>query len=168
MYYDYNYGNLGTDLTTSTTAAAGLAIGVIIFLVFIAIIALAAAIVQLIATMKIFKKAGKPGWAAFVPGYSNVLSCEIGGVDPRWVLIYLYGACLCIVPFIGWLAYVAVAVYYAILVNVSIARAFGKSDGFAVGLILLPVIFYPILGFGSAKYGKTNPVNDIIFKKKAN
>jgi hypothetical protein len=39
-----------------------------------------------------------------------------------------------------------------ILTYVAIAEKFGKGGGFAVGLIFLPFIFYPILGFGSATY----------------
>lgn len=167
MYYN-DYYNYGSSAAQTASGLAGLAVGLIILLVFVAIIALAAAVVQLIGTMKVFKKAGKPGWAAFVPGYSNVLTCEIAGIDPRWVLIIIYGSVINIVPILGSLAYIVGAIYFAILLNVSLARAFGKSDGFAVGLILLPFVFYPILGFGSAKYGKVNPMNDIIFKKKTN
>ena len=32
------------------------------------------------------------------------------------------------------------------------AKSFGKGTGFAIGLLLLPIIFFPILGFGSAQY----------------
>jgi hypothetical protein len=32
------------------------------------------------------------------------------------------------------------------------AKAFGKSGGFAAGLIFLGIIFFPILGFGSSQY----------------
>jgi len=32
------------------------------------------------------------------------------------------------------------------------SKSFGKSEGFTIGLLLLPLIFYPILGFGSANY----------------
>jgi hypothetical protein len=39
-----------------------------------------------------------------------------------------------------------------IIVDLELAKKFGQSTGFAIGLILLPVIFYPILGFGSAQY----------------
>jgi hypothetical protein len=30
--------------------------------------------------------------------------------------------------------------------------AFGKGTGFGIGLALLGIIFYPILGFGDAQY----------------
>jgi hypothetical protein len=33
-----------------------------------------------------------------------------------------------------------------------LSKSFGKDEGFTVGLVLLGIIFYPILGFGSAKY----------------
>jgi hypothetical protein len=33
-----------------------------------------------------------------------------------------------------------------------VARNFGKSGAFVVGMIFLPFIFFPILGFGSATY----------------
>ena len=32
------------------------------------------------------------------------------------------------------------------------AIAFGKGTGFGIGLIFLPVVFLPILGYGSAEY----------------
>jgi hypothetical protein len=35
---------------------------------------------------------------------------------------------------------------------VALAAKFGKGVGFAIGLIFLPFIFYPILGFGDAQY----------------
>jgi hypothetical protein len=33
-----------------------------------------------------------------------------------------------------------------------VAKSFGKGVGFGIGLLLLPIIFFPILGFGSAQY----------------
>lgn len=36
------------------------------------------------------------------------------------------------------------------------ARVFGKGVGFGFGLMFLPIIFFPILGFGKAEY--TGPV----------
>ncbi|MBZ0199154.1 MAG: DUF5684 domain-containing protein, partial [Ignavibacteriaceae bacterium] len=40
---------------------------------------------------------------------------------------------------------------------VDLAKVFGKGGGFAAGLIFLPMIFYPILGFGDAEYSSPNP-----------
>lgn len=166
----YNYGNYGSYGTTasSTTAAGigGLIAGMLGFFIFLIVVCAAAAIVVMIAKMAVYKKAGKPSWAAWVPGYNMVLDCEIGGVDPRWVLIYIYGSFASIVPLIGALAYFAAAIYYCILVNVSLAHSFGKSTGFAVGLILVPFVFIPMLGWGQAKYEGAKPMNDFLFGKK--
>ena len=41
-----------------------------------------------------------------------------------------------------------------IVMNVKLAKVFGKSGLFAVGLIFLSVIFQLILAFGSAEYVK--------------
>ena len=43
--------------------------------------------------------------------------------------------------------------------NFNLAKKFGKTNGFAVLLSLLPVIGYPILAFGSAKYEKDAKVD---------
>jgi hypothetical protein len=40
----------------------------------------------------------------------------------------------------------------AILVCIALAERFGKGVGFAIGLVLLPFIFIPVLGFGDATY----------------
>jgi hypothetical protein len=40
-----------------------------------------------------------------------------------------------------------------------LSKSFGKDAGFTVGLIFLGIIFYPILGFGSAKYVGPNGVS---------
>ncbi len=49
----------------------------------------------------------------------------------------------------GWACLVP---FYNIYVLLAVAKAFGKGGGFVVGLILLPFIFWPILGFGGATY----------------
>jgi hypothetical protein len=33
-----------------------------------------------------------------------------------------------------------------------LSKSFGKDEGFTVGLVLLGIVFFPILGFGSAQY----------------
>ena len=49
------------------TFVAGLLGGTIIFIVFALIFVLPLIIVEIIALWKLFKKAGKPGWASIVP-----------------------------------------------------------------------------------------------------
>jgi hypothetical protein len=114
----------------SAGAAAGMGIGIMI--VYIAILLL-----MIISMWKIFSKAGKPGWAAIIPIYNAIVLLEI--VDkPLWWIILMF------IPIVNFVI--------SIIVTVELAKKFGQSTGFAIGLILLAPIFYPILGFGSAQY----------------
>ena len=36
--------------------------------------------------------------------------------------------------------------------SLDLAKSFGRGTGFAVGLIFLPFVFAPVLGFGSDTY----------------
>lgn len=93
-------------------------------------------IILLIAAMwKIFTKAGQPGWASIIPIYNWIVWCKIVGRPAWWVLLLL----------------VCFPIFYIILC-VDLAKSFGKGVGFALGLIFLSFIFFPILGFGSAQY----------------
>ena len=91
---------------------------------------------------KVFTKAGKPGWAAIIPIYNIIVLLEIAGKPLWWILLFL-------IPIVNLIM--------AILVGIAVARNFGKSDGFGIGLALLSFIFYPILGFGSAQYQGVKP-----------
>ncbi len=86
---------------------------------------------------KVFTKAGKPGWAAIVPIYNIVVLLEIAGKPLWWIVLFL-------IPVVN--------IVMGIIVSIAVARNFGKSDAFGIGLGLLGPIFYPILGFGSAEY----------------
>ena len=159
MTYTYNYGYN----TPSATAAVGLGIGVIIAYV---VFTLAICAFSIIVLWKIFTKAGKEGWKSLIPIYNIYTLCEIVGVSPWWLLIVFVGGIVCIIPILGYLAYMAATIYFGILLAKSTANAFGKDTGFAVGLYFLPLIFGAILAFNKDTYQGANPMNDIIFKKK--
>lgn len=99
------------------------------------LVSLAIALVVLIGMWKLFEKAGKPGWAAVIPLYNLIVLLEIIGKPMWWIVFFL-----CLGP-IGW-----------ILASLELAKVFGKDIGFAIGLILLPFVFVPMLGFGDARY----------------
>ena len=104
----------------------------------VAIIFLVAFVVFIIAAMwKVFEKAGQPGWAAIIPIYNIYIMTKIGGKPGIWTLF-------CIIPIVNY-------VFMIWLTNM-ISKSFGKDEGFTAGLIFLGFIFWPILGFGSAKY----------------
>jgi len=86
---------------------------------------------------KVFSKAGQPGWAAIIPIYNAIVLLNVAG-KPIWFILLL-----CI-PFVN--------VIFSIIVMAGLAKNFGKGIGFLLGLILLPFIFLPILGFGGSRY----------------
>ena len=127
------------------------------------IIAIICAIIQTIGFWKILEKGNNSGWYSLIPGYNTYILCKMVGVNPWWILIVVFSIFLCIIPVIGALACMAITVYFEILLNVSLCRAFKKEDGFAVGLILFRPIFLILLGLGSDKYVGPNPMEDILF-----
>ena len=98
---------------------------------------LAFAILMVAACWKIFSKADQPGWAAIIPIYNWYILCKIVG-RPGWWVILLF------IPFVNFII--------GIILCIDLAKSFGKGVGFGIGLILLGIIFFPILGFGSAQY----------------
>lgn len=80
----------------------------------------------------VFAKAGQPGWASLVPVYNAyVFTTGVIEKPPVWMLLLF-------VPFVN-------------LIPVFLmAKKFGKEAGFAVGLILVPFVFLPMLAFGDA------------------
>ena len=61
-----------------------------------------------------------------------------------------------------------VSLYFSLKLNSGLARSFGKGTGFAVGLILAPIIFYPMLAFGKSEYIGNSPGDVIIFRTDNN
>lgn len=120
------------DYGNSAAAGGLMAVLGTFFLFFLAIM------VFFIACMwKIFTKAGKPGWAALIPIYNTIVMLEIVGKPIWWIVLFL-------IPLVNLVV--------AIMLLVELAKSYGQSTGFALGLLFLPVIFYPILAFGSSTY----------------
>ena len=86
---------------------------------------------------KVFEKAGRQGWEAIVPIYNLYVLTLITG-QPWWLVILFF------IPLVNLL----VAAYLAF----KLAERFEQGIPFTVGMILLPFVFYPVLGFGDAKY----------------
>jgi hypothetical protein len=87
---------------------------------------------------KVFDKAGEPGWAAIIPIYNAVVLLKIVG-RPIWWLI------LMLIPIVG--------IVVSLLLVVDLAKSFRQGIGYALGLLFLPFIFWPMLAFGDASYG---------------
>ena len=109
-----------------------------LFTNFGSIIYLAVAVLVIIAAWRIYEKAGKPGWASIIPIYNVIVLLEIIG-KPLWWIVLLF------IP--------GVNIIFGVIMLNFLSKCFGKGVGFTIGLIFLPFIFLPLLGFDdSAKY----------------
>lgn len=101
------------------------------------VIALAIAVFMIAALWKVFEKAGEEGWKAIIPFYNCYVLLKIVGKPGWWLILFL-------IPIVN---YVFIIWTYNML-----SKSFGKEEGFTIGLVLLGIVFFPILGFGDAKY----------------
>ena len=130
---------LGQVTIETTSSSSGGGAGAFVTLGIVAIFI----ILQLIGFWKVLEKGGESGaWSlllltgclypiAFLP------IAKISG-RPAWWVVLLY------IPIVN-------IVVLAIL-SIDLAKSFGKTTGYGIGLWLLSFIFYPMLGFGSSAY----------------
>ncbi len=107
------------------------------FLVFYYIFAIALSVLSIIATWKLFTKAGEAGWKSIIPVYNGMVLFKIIYGKPGkyfMVLIPVFGEIL------------------AIASMVRLGQVYGKGVGFRLGLIFLSPVFLLILGFGDSQY----------------
>lgn len=96
------------------------------------------AVVMVVATWKLFTKAGRPGWASIVPIYNTIVMLDIIG-RPWWLIILL------LIPFVN--------IYVSIIMALDVAKAYGKDVVFGILNMFVPYVSYPILAFDrSVKY----------------
>lgn len=91
------------------------------------VIVLAVCVISLVGMWKIFVKAGKPGWGAIIPFYNMYCLFEMSFVP-------------------------CVNVVMTIVMWIKLAQAFGKGAAYGIGILFLPVVFLPMLGFGDAQF----------------
>lgn len=102
------------------------------------IIMLAIALLMIVSLWITVSKAGRPGVSQIIPIWNLIELVRISGKPLWWVILIL------LIPIVNLI--LMIMVYHGI------SKAFGKDAGFTVGLVLLPIIFFPILAFGKATY----------------
>ena len=136
---------------------------------FLAVIIVASLIVMvllIVSYWKIFTKAGEPGWKAIVPFLSDYTFYKLAW-STKWFWITLLLSAVYAIISIVFTENVAIVVISSLIFTIPIiviscifshqlSKSFGQGGGFTAGLILLPIVFYPILAFGSAQYVRNN------------
>ena len=117
------------NATMNSAPMMGLFFGIIIFSVVLGLI-------SIISNWKIFNKAGKPGWASIIPIYNYIVMIQIAKLS----MIYLV---LLIIPIVN--------IFAIFKINIAIAKKFGKSTGFGIGMTLFSIIFIPLLALVTPK-----------------
>ena len=123
-------------------------------------------VLQIIGQWKVFKKAGKNGWEAIIPYYNTWTLIEISECKWWYFLIIIGSSFLSFnISFdfnetsrlsFNMLDGIGTLINYFIMfcVNFNIAKKFKKDFIYAIGLTLLPFVFYPMLGLGKSEFNK--------------
>ena len=111
-------------------AAAGVGIGVMLVWVILMVITLAG-------MWKVVSKAGHPGILGIIPIVNWFFFAQVAGKPTWWGVLML-------VPIVNLVV--------GIIILLGISERLGRGIGTAIGLFILFFIFWPILGFGSAKW----------------
>ena len=105
----------------------------------------------IIAMWVVFEKAGHSGVKSIIPIYNFYVLMQISGKPGWWCFLLL-------VPVVGFAI--------QLLAMLSLADKFQRSAAFGVGLLLLPMFFFPLLAFGGSKYGGTPEELDFTFSEE--
>ena len=139
----------------------------IILWIIIFIILGSALIFTIIGQWETYKKAKMHGWAAIVPVYGAWTLYKIGDVPPILALFHIgfymsntsainaiisEGFKAVSIIDIFWLVCSLLAIIFHIRACLGIANHFEKSTLFGIGLVVLPFIFFPIIGMSKDVY----------------
>lgn len=145
-------------------AFAGLLAALGVFAILILIIIIPILVVFIIAKCKMYKKAGKNGWEAIVPIYSDWVYTEIAGVEWWWfVALIITNLGIFNVNTNGGGSYIninfgtLIGLFGAFVCNYNISKKLHKDVGFAVLMTLFPFVMVPLIGF-SGSYSFDNSV----------
>jgi hypothetical protein len=100
---------------------------------YVIFLVLLAALAFLAGFWLILEKAGQSGVLSLVPVYNFVVLLRVVGKPWWWVIPPL-------------------TIVMPIVVGLHLARCFGRSEGFGLGLAFLPFVFYPLLGLSNARF----------------
>lgn len=107
----------------------GAGVGLVLFLGLI--------VMMLASIWTVFEKAGRPGWYSLIPVWNIYQMVKIAGMAGASMFLLF-------IPIVN--------LFYAFGLNMRLAKSFGQSQGFGIGLTLFGLMFWPLLAFGPAEY----------------
>lgn len=136
--------------------------------------------VMVLATAMVYIKAGRPAWLSLVPVYSFVEMLDIVGLSVWWGLVVAAMSAIsaatlfiCLCTDAGFALYLLLQIILCVSTlgftgyfSYRLARSFGESGWYAFGYVLLPIVFFPMLGFGKSKYKGSKKKNADTQKNK--
>lgn len=166
-------------LTPAEAAVAGSIVGGVISTILVC--ALIFYVFLVIAGWKIFKKAGEPGWKILIPIYNIYIMFKIVKMQNWFWGLLALSICASILmaidgtselstmteeqlknfnlgehplTIITMIVSLVIEIWAGVIYAIRTSRAFGHGKAFAVGIFLLPSIFWLIIGFDKSKYHK--------------
>lgn len=132
----------------------------ILFIIFIVVYIL---LLPFIASWKLFKKVGIPGYKSLIPIYNEYLILKIAGMNGLWLIVayspfiidsinnnfkdrlpdYIY---------IIFIVFTILAIIFNIIRSIKLSKAFDRGILFMIGMFFFPTIFEIILGIGRSQY----------------
>lgn len=86
---------------------------------------------------KLFEKAGQAGLLCVIPIFNVITLARIAGWEGlKIVTLFIPG----------------INVFFLVLLHFDLARVFGRESGFMLGVIALPWLFLPIMGWDDCRY----------------
>ncbi|MEX2514610.1 MAG: DUF5684 domain-containing protein [Candidatus Paceibacterota bacterium] len=139
------------------------------------IIIIILAVIALAGLWKTFEKAGEKGWKGIIPVYNCYVMLRLTKHSGWWIAVFIAPVLLLILvriiyggeipnsttenpdAFLSTIGILVLLLVLAIMiiqtvVTYEMARSFKKRLSFTFGLIFLPFVFWPLLGFGDARY----------------
>jgi len=123
-----------------------------LFLVLLALI-IVVCILTVVGRWKVFKKAGKEGWEALIPVYSDWVYVEISGVNWWYFLLIIMPTLTMFVKNNSIISVISplISMVGYFFCNYNISKRFHKDTGTAILLTLFPIIVLLVIGV-SKKY----------------
>ena len=107
-----------------------------ILMMFVSIIGIVLFVFEIYSMCRSYAKADIAGWKAIIPIWNVLALFRLANLS-KWMVVLVF------VPIVN--------IYIMYLVYAALADRLGKKRSFGIGLLLFPILFFPILAFAKEK-----------------